>query len=133
MKQVGKKKMRVLTAKPGLDGHDLGVKIVSRALRDAGMEVIYLGRHQTPAAIVSAAVEEDVDIIGLSILSGAHIALCSKVMKGLRERGASNIKVVVGGFVPEQDIPALKDLGIAEVFTQGALLDDIVSSLQHMV
>ncbi|MCK5303468.1 MAG: cobalamin B12-binding domain-containing protein, partial [Candidatus Thorarchaeota archaeon] len=113
------KKIRVLVAKPGLDGHDRGAKIVARALRDAGMEVIYTGLRQTPEMIVEAAISEDVNVIGMSILSGAHNALFPKVMELLKAEGVDNILVIGGGIIPQDDVPALKDAGIAEVFGPG--------------
>ena len=113
------KKIRVLIAKPGLDGHDRGAKIIARALRDAGMEVIYTGLRQTPEMIASAAVQEDVDVIGLSILSGAHNTLCPRLMELLREKGMTDVTVLIGGIIPEADIPALKKAGIAEDFPSG--------------
>jgi methylmalonyl-CoA mutase C-terminal domain/subunit len=111
--------LRILVAKPGLDGHDRGIKIVARALRDAGMEVIYTGLHQTPEQIASAAVQEDVDAIGLSCLSGAHMTLFPRVVELLREQGAGEVLVFGGGIIPDADIPKLKDAGIAEIFTPG--------------
>jgi methylmalonyl-CoA mutase, C-terminal domain len=120
------RKIRVLIAKPGLDGHDRGAKIVARALRDAGLEVVYTGLRQSPEQIVAAAAQEDVDIIGLSILSGAHLPICKRVLELLREKGLSGTKVFVGGIIPAQDIPELKQLGIAEVFLPGASLGDVV-------
>lgn len=114
-------------AKPGLDGHDRGVKVVSRALRDAGMEVIYTGLHQTPEDIVEAAIQEDVDIIGLSCLSGAHMTLFPRVVELLRERGLEDVPVTGGGIIPDEDVPALKEAGIAEVFGPGTPLKDIVA------
>ncbi len=114
-------------AKPGLDGHDRGAKVVSRALRDAGMEVVYTGLHQTPEEIVEAAVQEDVDLIGLSCLSGAHMTLFPEVVQLLRERGIEDVPVTGGGIIPEEDIPALKDAGIVEVFGPGTPLKDIVT------
>lgn len=122
----GERKIRVLLAKPGLDGHDRGVKVIARALRDAGMEVIYTGLRQTPEMVVNAAIQEDVDIIGLSCLSGAHMHLFPKVVKLLRERGAEDIPVFGGGIIPDEDIPKLKEAGIAEVFTPGASLKEII-------
>jgi methylmalonyl-CoA mutase C-terminal domain/subunit len=118
--------IRVLVAKPGLDGHDRGAKVVARALRDAGVEVIYTGLHQTPEQIVAAAVQEDVDGIGLSILSGAHMTLCARVMELLAERDATDITVFVGGIIPEADIGELERMGIAGVFTPGASMREIV-------
>jgi methylmalonyl-CoA mutase C-terminal domain/subunit len=120
------RKVRVLIAKPGLDGHDRGAKIVARALRDAGMEVVYTGLRQSPEQIVSAAVQEDVDIVGLSILSGAHLPICRRVVDLLRENGLPGIKVFVGGIIPAQDIPELKQIGIAEVFLPGSSLENVV-------
>ncbi|MHA1907037.1 MAG: cobalamin B12-binding domain-containing protein [Candidatus Thorarchaeota archaeon] len=119
-------KIRVLVAKPGLDGHDRGAKVVARALRDAGMEVIYTGLRQTPEMIVRAAVDEAVDVIGLSILSGAHNAIFPRVMELLREEGAKDILVVAGGIIPQDDIPQLKKVGISEVFGPGTQLQEIV-------
>ena len=119
-------RLRVLVAKPGLDGHDRGVKIIARGFRDAGYEVIYTGVHQTPEQIVSAAIQEDVDLVGLSCLSGALIFLFSEVVNQLREKGAGDIVVVGGGIVPEEDIPRLKKVGIKEVFLPGTSLDEIL-------
>jgi isobutyryl-CoA mutase small subunit len=118
--------IRVVVAKPGLDGHDRGAKVVARALRDAGMEVIYTGLHQTPEQIVEAALQEDADGIGLSILSGAHMTLCARVLELLKERDALDIAVFVGGIVPDADIPELQKLGVARVFTPGATTQEIV-------
>lgn len=120
------RKIRVLIAKPGLDGHDRGAKIVARALRDAGMEVIYTGLHQTPEQIVETAIQEDVDFIGLSCLSGAHMTLFPKITGLLKEKGAEDILVTGGGIIPEEDIPLLKKSGIAEIFGPGTPLDDII-------
>jgi methylmalonyl-CoA mutase C-terminal domain/subunit len=120
------RKVRVLIAKPGLDGHDRGAKVVARALRDAGMEVVYTGLRQTPEQIVAAAVQEDVDIIGLSILSGAHLPICRRVVELLREKGLTETRVFVGGIIPSQDIPELKQMGIAEVFLPGSSLEEVV-------
>ena len=120
------KRIRVLIAKPGLDGHDRGAKVIARALRDAGMEVIYTGLRQTPEMIASAAVQEDVDVIGLSILSGAHNTLCPQLMKLLHEKGMHDVTVLVGGIIPETDIPALKQSGIAEIFLPGTSTQDII-------
>ena len=125
------KKIRVLIAKPGLDGHDRGAKIIARALRDAGMEVIYTGLGQTPEMIASAAEQEDVDVIGLSILSGAHNTLCPRLLDLLRQKEMSDVLVLVGGIIPEADIPALKKAGIAEVFLPGASTQDIVKFVQE--
>jgi methylmalonyl-CoA mutase, C-terminal domain len=124
------KKIRVLIAKPGLDGHDRGAKVIARALRDAGMEVIYTGLRQTPEMIASAAVQEDVDVIGLSILSGAHNALCPRLMELLRQKGMSDVTVLIGGIIPEADIPGLKKVGIAEVFLPGTSTQDIVDFIR---
>jgi methylmalonyl-CoA mutase C-terminal domain/subunit len=118
--------LRILVAKPGLDGHDRGAKIIARALRDAGMEVIYTGLHQTPEMIASAAVQEDVDAVGLSIMSGAHMTLFPAVIDLLREKGAGDIGVFGGGIIPDDDIPRLKKLGVAEIFTPGSSTQDIV-------
>jgi methylmalonyl-CoA mutase, C-terminal domain len=120
------KKIRVLVAKPGLDGHDRGAKVICRALRDAGFEVIYTGLRRTPEEIVSSAIQEDVDVIGLSILSGAHNVLFPKVMELLKEQGGSDIKVIAGGIIPERDVPGLKKIGISEVFLPGASTTKIV-------
>ncbi len=114
---------RILLAKPGLDGHDRGAKVVAHALKDAGFEVIYTGLHQTVEMILETAVQEDVDIIGLSIMSGAHIPICQKLLKSLRDRGVEDIMVLVGGVIPSRDIPKLKELGVAAVFPGGSDLD----------
>ena len=127
------KKIRVLVAKPGLDGHDRGAKVVARALRDAGMEVIYTGLRQTPEMIVEAAVQEDVDVIGLSILSGAHMALFPKVVELLQEEGADDILVIGGGIIPEDDVTALKEHGIGEIFGPGTPLSEIVEYIESHV
>jgi len=119
--------IRVVVAKPGLDGHDRGAKVVARALRDAGMEVIYTGLHQTPEQIVEASLQEDAEGIGLSILSGAHMTLCAKVLELLKERDALDISVFVGGIIPEGDIPELEKLGVARIFTPGATTHEIVA------
>ena len=118
--------IRVIIAKPGLDGHDRGAKVVARALRDAGVEVIYTGLHQTPEQIVAAALQEDADAIGLSILSGAHMTLFSRVLELLREQGAGDITVFGGGIIPEADIAELESMGVAKIFTPGAPTQDIV-------
>ena len=120
------RKIRVVVAKPGLDGHDRGAKVVARALRDAGMEVIYTGLHQTPEQIVEAAIQEDADVVGLSVLSGAHLTLFARVVELLRERDASDIVVFGGGIIPADDIPELERLGVAKVFTPGATTREIV-------
>lgn len=121
------KRLRILVAKPGLDGHDRGAKIIARALRDAGFEVIYTGLHQTPEMIAEAAAQEDVDGIGLSILSGAHMTLFPAVMQLLKQKGMTDVAVFGGGIVPPEDIPELKKLGIREIFTPGASTGDIVN------
>lgn len=127
------KRIRVLIAKPGLDGHDRGAKVIARALRDAGMEVIYTGLRQTPEMIASAAVQEDVDVIGLSILSGAHNTLCPRLMALLREKGMDEVTVVIGGIIPDADIPALKQAGIAQVFLPGTPTQTIVDFIRQHV
>src|SRR5947208_559943 len=123
-------KIRVLVAKPGLDGHDRGAKVIARALRDAGMEVIYTGLRQTPEMIVSAALQEDVHVIGLSILSGAHNAIVPRVMELLRQNKMDDVLLVVGGIIPDQDIDALKQQGVAAVFQPGASLDAVVECIR---
>jgi methylmalonyl-CoA mutase C-terminal domain/subunit len=125
--------IRVVIAKPGLDGHDRGAKVVARALRDAGMEVIYTGLHQTPEQIVDTAIQEDADAIGLSILSGAHMTLFARVLELLRERDAADIVVFGGGIIPEADIPELEKLGAAKIFTPGATTQSIVSWVRENV
>jgi methylmalonyl-CoA mutase C-terminal domain/subunit len=127
------KRIRVLIAKPGLDGHDRGAKIIARALRDAGMEVIYTGLRQTPEMIASAAVQEDVDVIGLSILSGAHNTLCPQLMDLLRTRGMHDVIVLLGGIIPEADIAGLKKAGIAEIFLPGTSTQNIVDFIHKRV
>jgi methylmalonyl-CoA mutase, C-terminal domain len=129
----GGRKIRVVVAKPGLDGHDRGAKIIARALRDAGMEVIYTGLHQTPEQIAATVVQEDADAVGLSILSGAHMTLVPKVVALLREQGADDVIVTVGGTIPADDVPELKELGVAEVFTPGASTDEIVGFVRDAV
>jgi methylmalonyl-CoA mutase C-terminal domain/subunit len=126
MSEVATRKIRILTAKVGLDGHDRGVKVVSRALRDAGVEVIYVGLHQTPEMVVEAAMQEDVDGIGISLHSGAHMTLVPKVLKLMKERGMDDVVVFGGGIIPEEDIVELKKMGVAEVFTPGTSLQTIV-------
>ncbi len=125
-------KIRVLIAKPGLDGHDRGAKVVAKFLRDSGMEVIYTGLRQTPEAIANSAIQEDVDVIGLSILSGAHLALTEKVMAVFREKGVNPPAIFVGGIIPEDDIPALKELGVQEVFLPGTALDNIAQRVRQI-
>ncbi len=133
MSDEGGRKIRVVVAKPGLDGHDRGAKIIARALRDAGMEVIYTGLHQTPEQIAATVVQEDADAVGLSILSGAHMTLVPKVVALLREQGADDVIVTVGGTIPADDVPELKELGVAEVFTPGAPTDAIVDFVRDAV
>jgi len=123
-------KIRVLVAKPGLDGHDRGAKVIARALRDAGMEVIYTGLRQTPEMIVNAALQEDVNVIGLSILSGAHNAIVPRVMDLMRQHKMDDVLVIVGGIIPDQDIPNLKQAGVAAIFQPGAAMDDIVQFIR---
>jgi methylmalonyl-CoA mutase, C-terminal domain len=130
---MSERKLRILVGKPGLDGHDRGAKIIARAFRDAGFEVIYTGLHQTPDQIVSAAIQEDVDCIGLSILSGAHNTLLPRVCDMLKEKKAEDIVVFCGGVIPEDDIPGLKAAGIKEVFTPGASTDQIVAWVKSTV
>jgi methylmalonyl-CoA mutase, C-terminal domain len=130
---ASEKKIRVVVAKPGLDGHDRGAKIIARALRDAGMEVIYTGLHQTPDQIVATVIQEDADAVGLSILSGAHMTLVPRVMELLREQDAGEVLVVVGGTVPADDIAELKAVGVAEVFTPGAPTQDIIDFIRGTV
>jgi len=125
--------IRVLVAKPGLDGHDRGAKVIARALRDAGMEVIYTGLRQTPEMIAEAALQEDVDVVGLSILSGAHNALVPKVMALLKSKGLNDVRVFLGGIVPDEDIPPLKAMGVADVFGPGTSTDVIVESIRKTV
>jgi methylmalonyl-CoA mutase C-terminal domain/subunit len=127
------RKIRVLVAKPGLDGHDRGAKIIARALRDAGMEVIYTGLRQTPEMIAAAALQEDVDAVGVSILSGAHNTLCPRIVQLLRERGMDDCLVLVGGIVPKEDVPRLKEMGVAEVFLPGTSTENIVKFLRENV
>ena len=125
--------IRVLVAKPGLDGHDRGAKVIARALRDAGMEVVYTGLRQTPEMIVNAALQEDVQVIGLSILSGAHNAIVPRVLELLREKDMTDVLVVVGGIIPDEDAARLKQLGVAEVFQPGASLENIVHFIRESV
>jgi methylmalonyl-CoA mutase, C-terminal domain len=128
-----RRKIRVVVAKPGLDGHDRGAKIIARALRDAGMEVIYTGLHQTPEQIAETVIQEDADAVGLSILSGAHMTLVPRVVELLNEKQAGDVIVIVGGTIPSDDIPELKKLGIAEVFTPGASTQDIIDFVKGAV
>jgi methylmalonyl-CoA mutase C-terminal domain/subunit len=127
------RKIRVVIAKPGLDGHDRGAKIIARALRDAGMEVIYTGLHQTPEQIVETAIQEDADAVGISILSGAHMTLVPRILEGLRENGVDDVLVVVGGTIPREDVESLKEQGVAEIFTPGAPVSEIVDFLRANV
>ena len=123
--------MKVLIAKPGLDGHDRGAKVVAHALRDAGVEVVYSGLKRTPEEIVAEAIQEDVDVVGLSILSGAHLPLSRRVIEGLRAQGAGDIRVVVGGTIPPRDVQALRGLGVEQVFPMGTPLPDIVAAFKE--
>jgi len=127
------KKIRVLVAKPGLDGHDRGAKVIARALRDAGMEVIYTGLRQTPEMVVSAALQEDVNVIGLSILSGAHNAIMPRVMDLLRQNKMEDVLVIIGGIIPDQDIPGLKQAGVAGIFLPGTPMNEIVEFIRENV
>ena len=133
MPETVNRKIRVVVAKPGLDGHDRGAKIIARALRDAGMEVIYTGLHQTPEQIVETVLQEDADAVGLSILSGAHMTLVPRIVELLKEQEAEDVLVTVGGTIPAQDIPELKQLGVAEVFTPGAGTQEIIDFIQGAV
>lgn len=129
----GERKIRVLVAKPGLDGHDRGARVIAYGLRDAGFEVIYTGLRQSPEEIVAAAIQEDADVVGLSILSGAHVGLTAKVIELLREQGAGNVPVLVGGLIPEEDRAALREMGVAEVFTAGASIADVAAFIRSCV
>ncbi len=124
------KKIRVLVAKPGLDGHDRGAKVVARALRDAGMEVIYTGLRQTPEMIAEAALQEDVDVVGLSILSGAHMALAPRILDLLKANGQTHVKVFLGGIIPDEDLPRLKEMGVTGVYGPGANTEDIINDIR---
>jgi methylmalonyl-CoA mutase, C-terminal domain len=126
-------RIRIVVAKPGLDGHDRGAKVVARALRDAGMEVIYTGLHQTPEQIVETVIQEDADCVGLSVLSGAHMTLFARLMQLLKERDATDVVVFGGGIIPDADIPELQQLGVAKVFTPGATMEDIVNWVRDNV
>jgi len=128
-----KRSIRVLVAKPGLDGHERGARVVAYGLRDAGFEVIYTGLRQTPEQVAAAAVQEDVDVVGLSILSGAHVSLTRKVLHCLKEQGADDILVLVGGIIPEQDIPALKEMGVSGVFVSGTPVTAIAEYIQEKI
>ena len=127
------RRIRILVAKPGLDGHDRGARVIARAFRDAGFEVVYTGLHQTPEQIVAAALQEDVDLIGLSILSGAHMTLFKRVLELLEDKGADDVMLIGGGIIPEEDIPKLKKLGIKEIFLPGTSLDRIVGWVKDNV
>lgn len=129
---MAEKKLRVLIAKPGLDGHDRGAMVVARALRDAGMEVIYTGLRQTPEMIAEAALQEDVDIVGLSILSGAHMALVPRVLELLRAQGQEGVHVLIGGIIPDEDVPKLKELGVAAIFGPGTTTQEIVQTVADL-
>ena len=126
-------KIRVLVAKPGLDGHDRGAKVIARAFRDAGFEVVYTGLRQTPEQVVNAAVQEDVQVVGLSVLSGAHMTLCPRIMDLMKKQGLDDVLVIIGGIIPDQDIPKLKEYGISEVFQPGASTEDIVNYIRQNV
>jgi len=125
------RKVRVLVAKPGLDGHDRGAKVIARALRDAGYEVIYTGIRQTPQMIAEAALQEDVDVVGLSILSGAHMALVPRVIEELKKLGMEDVVILVGGIIPDEDVPALLEMGVAGVFGPGTLTSEIVATIEN--
>ena len=127
------RKIRVVIAKPGLDGHDRGAKVIARALRDAGMEVIYTGLRQTPEQIAAAALQEDADVIGLSILSGAHMHVCPRLMELLREKGLEDVLVLVGGIIPDVDIPKLKEMGVKGIFLPGSPMQDIIDYINGHV
>ena len=127
------RKLRVVIAKPGLDGHDRGAKVIARALRDAGMEVIYTGLRQTPEQIVEAALQEDADVIGVSILSGAHTYICPRMMQLVNEKGLDDVLVIVGGIIPDADVPKLKEIGISGVFQPGTPMQDIIDFIQRHV
>ena len=126
-------KIRVIVAKPGLDGHDRGAKVIARAFRDAGFEVIYTGLRQTPEQVVNAALQEDADVVGLSVLSGAHMTLCPRIMELMKKEHLDDVLVVVGGIIPDQDIPKLKELGVAEIFQPGASTEDIIAYIRQNV
>jgi methylmalonyl-CoA mutase C-terminal domain/subunit len=128
--RVKQQKIRVLVAKPGLDGHDRGAKVIARALREAGMEVIYTGLRQSPEMIVEAALQEDVDVVGLSILSGAHMELFPLIVEGLKQKGLNHVLIVAGGIIPEEDVPVLKKLGIEAIFRPGAMTQDIADFIK---
>ena len=133
MPSQSERKIRVLVAKPGLDGHDRGAKVVARALRDAGMEVIYTGLRQTPEMIVEAALQEDVDVIGLSILSGAHMAILPRIFELMKANGLGDVKVILGGIIPNEDVPTLEKMGISGIFGPGANTQAIVAHIRQVV
>jgi methylmalonyl-CoA mutase C-terminal domain/subunit len=126
-------RIRVLVAKPGLDGHDRGAKIIARAFRDAGFEVVYTGLRQTPEQVVAAALQEDVDVVGLSVLSGAHMTLCPRIMELMKKEKLDDVLVIVGGIIPDQDIPKLKELGVSEVFQPGVSTEDIIDYVRRNI
>jgi methylmalonyl-CoA mutase, C-terminal domain len=126
---MNEQKIRVLLAKPGLDGHDRGAKVVARALRDAGMEVIYTGLRQTPEMIAEAALQEDVDVVGLSILSGAHMALVPRILDLLNANGQGDVRVFIGGIIPDEDVPVLKEMGVMGIYGPGTIMDDIIRDI----
>jgi methylmalonyl-CoA mutase C-terminal domain/subunit len=131
--EMSERKIRAIVAKPGLDGHDRGAKVVARALRDAGMEVIYTGLRQTPEMIAEAALQEDADIVGLSILSGAHMALAPRVIELLAANGQSHVKVFIGGIIPDEDVPKLQEMGVAGIYGPGTLTDKIIEDIRAVV
>ena len=130
---MSERRIRVLVAKPGLDGHDRGAKVVARALRDAGMEVIYTGLRQTPEMVAEAALQEDVDVVGLSILSGAHMALVPRILELLKANGQEHVKVFIGGIIPDEDVPKLTELGVTGIYGPGTSTDDIVKDVRQAV
>ena len=130
---MSERRIRVLVAKPGLDGHDRGAKVVARALRDAGMEVIYTGLRQTPEMVAEAALQEDVDVVGLSVLSGAHMALVPRIMELLKANGQEHVKVFVGGIIPDEDIPRLQGMGVVCIYGPGTLTEDIIQDIRGAV
>jgi methylmalonyl-CoA mutase C-terminal domain/subunit len=130
---MSERKIRVLVAKPGLDGHDRGAQVIARALRDAGMEVIYTGLRQTPEMIAESALQEDVDVVGLSILSGAHMALLPRILELLRANGQENVKIFVGGIIPDEDVPRLMEIGVAGVYGPGTLTEQVIQDVRQAV
>ena len=130
---MSERKIRAIVAKPGLDGHDRGAKVVARALRDAGMEVIYTGLRQTPEMIAEAALQEDADVVGLSVLSGAHMALVPRVLELLKANGQEHVKIFLGGIIPDEDVPQLKDMGVTGIYGPGTLTDEIVRDIRAAV